>query len=709
VSCKPSLSKPVFPSVHRATNVPAALLGGAVAIPEWIQIRSNREWGDYSGRDGSIACFFGDTVYLFFGWRPGNYAAWNNTKTTNEIWRSDDFGLTWTLQFAHDDVTTSRPSRRHTPGAVVCTISGTRYLYIIGGDIEDAAYPTGHSDVWRTSDGTTWTKMAVHGTPGWDGRNIISAGYLNGKLYIIGGALGPGATGPKFDMWESSDGGATWSQNIASLGFSSMAAGEMITIGSKMYLVAGGYGGSASNAVRSFNGTSWTEELANGHGQFVANFFNNQALYQNKIWHIQGADNSVVNTAGTHYSSDGQTWETITSPFTATHAVALATHTDGVLLCTGNSMSTESYWLGTAIPTQTTDPLESLDLAQLLLKDGEPAHYTEAERPNGSHLLKDYSTDYRSGDPIPGYAPQDCLTGNGSSWYATITAGTEQIGGWAGAMEIEFSFKTPATNATRTGIISHGNGSNWTYALTLESSYKLGWRHDFSLLHTGTNAMSPSTWYRIKVVKTGSAGAWVINFYIDGVLDSTLNTADNAQIWPSPQTYLLRVPNTWHCGGSIADLRLAYNGKNYQLPLCEGTLAVLYWWETIGGTYAPINGSLFSTSMWGTKTEEGSGAKNWCLEHGGYLDAFSCLVPAYGGNTAADGNAVNLLPSKFSVGTIHCDPLSLGGALGLESALTPTTDRNTASSGTRRCRAQYGFVDRLAAKATAISSSYFND
>lgn len=696
-----------FPVLPPASRVPAALL--AAQIPEWLQIRSNREWGDYAGRDGSIACFFGDTVYLYFGWRSANYANWNNTKTTNEIWRSDDFGRTWTLQFAHDDTTTSRPSRRHTPGAVVCTIGGTRYLYIIGGDIEDAAYPTGHSDVWRTSDGTTWTKMAVHGTPGWDGRNIISAGYLNGKLYIIGGALGPGATGPKFDMWESSDGGATWSQNIASLGFSSMAAGEMITIGNKMYLVAGGYGGSASNAVRSFNGTSWTEELANGHGQFVANYFNSQALYQNKVWHVQGADNAASNLAGTYYSSDGQTWESITSPFSATHATALAAHANGVLLCTGNSMSLETYWLGSAIPTATTNPLESLDLAQLLLKDGEPAHYTEAEWSGHSHLLKDYSTDYRSGDAIPGYAPQDCITGDGSSYYAEIKGGSENIGGWADAMEIEFSFKTPATNATRTGIISHGNSSNWTYALTLEGSYKLGWRHDFTLLHTGTNAMSPSTWYRIKVVKTGSAGAWVVRFYIDGVLDSTLNTADNAQIFPSPVTYLLRVPNTWHCAGSIADLRLTYNGKNYHLPLCEGGNRSLYWYETITGTSGKLKNVMLSASMWGTKTVESSKAKNWILEYGGALDGFGVLIPAYGGTTAADGTTVNLLPSKFSVGTINCDPLSLGGGLGLESALTPTTDRNAASSGTRRRRAQYGFVDRLAAKSTAISSNYFND
>lgn len=698
----------VSKSVHSSLRVPASL-SGVAAVPEWLQVRANREWGDYSGRDGAVACFFGDSVFLFGGWRSGPYANWNNRNTTNEIWRSDDFGATWTLAFDHDEAATDRPSRRHTPGSVVCTIGSTRYWYIIGGDIEDATYSTGHSDVWRTADGVTWEKMAEHGTPGWDGRNIISAGYLGGKLYVLGGATGPGSTGPQMDMWESSDEGETWTETIGSLGFAPMAAGELITLGSKMYLVAGGYTGSTVNTVRSFNGTTWTEELPNGHGQFIANFYNNQALFQNKIWHIQGENTAGDNLAGTYYSTNGQTWVSITSPFTATHATALASHANGVLLCTGNSMSRESYWLGSAVPTPTIDPLESLGLAQLLLKDGEPAHYTEAERPNGSHLLKDYSVDYRSGDPIPGYAPQDCLTGNGSTWYAVINGGSENIGSWAGAMEIEFSFKAPATNAARTGIISHGNGSNWTYALTIESSYKLGWRHDFTLLHTGSITMSPSTWYRIKVVKTGSAGAWVINFYIDGVLDSTLNTADNAQIFASPFTYLLRVPNTWHCTGSIADLRLTYNSKNYHLPLCEGVNTALHWYETIGATSGKLNGVLVSTSMWGTKTTEESGAKNWILEYGGYRDGDGVLVPAYGGTTAADGNTVNLLPSKFSVGTIHCDPLSLGGGLGLESALTPTTDRNAASSGTRRRRAQYGFVDRLAAKATAISSNYFND
>lgn len=689
--------------------------GSSIAslLSAWQQVRPNTYVGDYIGRDGAVMHFFGDVAYLFGGW-SGPQSQWNNRNTTNEIWTTYDFGLTWTLARVHDEASTDRPSRRHTPGNCVATFGDTEYWYVIGGDIEDEIdYSGGHSDVWRTDNGLIWEKMAVHGTPGWHGRNILSAGFLNGKLYIVGGATGPGSTGGKDDMWESSDEGATWTLTTDALPFgNSMAAGEMVTLNNKLWLVAGGFLISCRNSVWTYDGTSWTEELANGHAQFTQKFYNNQVAYDGKVFTVCGENAAGVNLAETHWSSDGATWTSVGAGMPATHASANATHTDGVLFATGNSMSFSTWWLSIGGIPAGTDLVPDIVPDQLLLVENEPAHYTEAEWAGHSGYLKDYSVNYRSGDPIPGYAPSNCLTGNGSSYYATV-AGAQTIGSWAGAIEIEFSFKTPATNATRTGIVSHGNASNWTYALTLEAGYQLGWRHDFTLLHTGTTVMSPSTWYRIKVVKTGSAGAWTVDFYINGTLDSSLSTANNAAIFSSPNTYLLRVPNTWHCAGSIADVRFSYDSKVFRIPCCEGVNANLSWIETVSGNKGVTSGALFSTSMWGTKTDHLSRCPNWILEYGGNLDGFGSLVPAWNG-VACNAGTINLIASKFSQGTIHCDPTAVGdGSLGLESALTPSTERNTASSGKRRRRAQYGYVDRIAAKAMAMSNAssnaYFND
>lgn len=700
--CSP-LSRPL------AANV--AALGGGSAVPSWQTVRANGLYGDYIHRDGAVLKFFGDVAYLFGGWRGAGVSIWNSHQTTNEVWNTYDFGRTWSLVLPHDEATTTRPSRRHTPGTCSATIGGTDYLYIIGGDVEDSAYPDGHSDVWRislVSGVLVFEKMAVHGTPGWDGRDLISAGFLNGKLYILGGSnVVDGVYG---DMWESSDAGATWSQTMPTVLFEiSRAAGELVTFKNKLWLIAGGYTDHAHNYVWSFNGTSWTRELGDGHAQFTQKFYNNQVVYGGRIFTICGETSENVNLAETNYTENGPEWPSIASPIPANHAVALGKHSSGVLLACGNSMETSTFWLSTGDIPDAIDQVTALAPDQLLLVENLPAHYTEVEWPLHSHFLKDYSVGYRSGDPIPGYAPSHSLTGDGASRYASVGFGAENIGGFAGAIEIEFAFKTPATNGARTGIVSHGNDSNWTYALTLEASYQLGWRHDFTLLHTGTTVLSPSTWYRIRVNKTGSAGAWVIRFYINEVLDSTLNTSDNAQLWPTPSTYLLIVPTNWYSAGSITDVRFTYNGKNYRLPCCEGSQAALSWFETIGGTHGNVDGVLNSAAMWGTMTDHTSRVANWIMEHGGNLDAFGSFVPAYNGIAANDG-PIDLVSSKFINGTIDCDPLGVGaGGLGLESALTPTTERNAASSGKRRRRVQYGYVDRIAAKASAMSSTAANN
>ena len=166
----------------------------------------------------------------------------------------------------------------------------------------------------------------------------------------------------------------------------------------------------------------------------------------------------------------------------------------------------------------------------------------------------------------------------------------------------------------------------------------------------------------------------------------------------------------------MTDLRLTHDGHKWYIPLCEGagTRTTAYRSDGVFGN----QDSITDTALWaGVMTEPASMCPNWLLNYGGSVQLGSSpeiIIPGYlnGIETSGGTDDVNpdIFPSKFSKGTINCDANGVGSVgLGLESALTPTTDRNTASSGKRRMRTIYGYSDRIAAKSTAMSTSEAND
>jgi hypothetical protein len=433
-------------------------------------------------------------------------------------------------------------------------------------------------------------------------------------------------------------------------------------------------------------------------------------------------DGDLLETDGEAFALSS--WSRVGGGYTATND-NLKGHITAIVIVPNTVVSKSDFdsfqaWaFGKAgILTDRHTDVSSIQPDQLLLQDGKLSHYTVEEEPTKTHLLRDHSLDYRSGVAIPGFAPQNCLTGDGGN-YASLQFGSYFPGRTAGPIEVEFSLKTPDTFSSRSIMCSINSGENlFHWLITIGTNGKLTWynRTHVSGAITTAASLSVNTWYRIKYVRTGSASNWTIAAYINGVLDSTTSgvTANPATVG-SGQGYLFDSGGAFsRFIGSVADVRFTHDGHKWYIPLTEGTRPSLLCYRSDG--LALTAASLTSVALWaGIKTEPASMCPNWLLKFGGKLElGQSSVYSAYldcltvGGNSS-DDRKTDFFASKFSNGTINCDPLALGGGLGLETALTPSTDRKAASSSTRRRRAYASHVDRLAAKATAMSSTTANE
>lgn len=305
-------------------------------------------------RDGACVIYFAGRTWLYGGWNTIT-ATWSGGLysgaagyTTNESWVSDDLGNTWTS--IHDHVE-SPPTvgegawwgPRHTHVMFVATIGGTEYLYCIGGDYQNG----GSSDVWRTTDGLTWTRMSA--ALGWGSRFLHMGGTLDGNLYVMGGQTD--LTGTAFrDVWRSTDGGATWTQLDDAPWLARGMVYDLTEYRGYLWLVGGGtYDASRTyfNDVWRFDGTTWIEVLANGHAQWEGREYHNVRAFGGRLWLSGGYRGANRNDV--YSSSDGETWAQLAgTPWAAEHAAGLAVTPRGLVHATGNAMDQAVYRLGIA-------------------------------------------------------------------------------------------------------------------------------------------------------------------------------------------------------------------------------------------------------------------------------------------------------------------------------------------------------------------------
>jgi len=171
----------------------------------------------WSGRHGAALVSYDGKLWIMGG--CGYYCSLSTMN--NEVWYSEDDGVTWT----QTTVTGSRWSPSM-PNVVVFD----NKMWVVGSNYG--------SDVWYSTDGSTWTQATADG----GFAKTATAIVYDGKMWAIGG--GPAVHN---EVWSSTD-GITWTQATANASWSDRLESGVVEFKNKIF-VLGGYTSSSQNDV----------------------------------------------------------------------------------------------------------------------------------------------------------------------------------------------------------------------------------------------------------------------------------------------------------------------------------------------------------------------------------------------------------------------------------------------------------------------------
>jgi hypothetical protein len=308
--------------------------------------RANYEWtcvteqAAFAARDGAGALVFNDRMWLLGGWNPGDKV--NFPRICNsEVWSSTD-GALWQLE------TLSAPwEGRHTAGYVVHSGS----MWIVGGDCNQGHY---QNDVWRSDDGLTWENITNH-VP-WGERALQHVVAFRDRIWVMGGQTMPlFAPAPEFfynDVWCSED-GANWDRVLEHAPWSPRGMiGGAVVFNDRMWLVGGGTYDTPQTPTRQFFNEVWS--TADGitweqHGDstpWLPRQYHEVAVFDGKMWVLEGYVRDIGNTNDVWFSSDGITWHEVPrTPWAPRHAASVFVYDDALWMVAGNNMTPDVWKL----------------------------------------------------------------------------------------------------------------------------------------------------------------------------------------------------------------------------------------------------------------------------------------------------------------------------------------------------------------------------
>ncbi len=285
--------------------------------PEYKMSRQSTHVTDFP-RDGSSLIQMGDYIYLYGGWTA--------TGSWNDVYRSSGDLTEW------QKMPDAPWKGRHTFGAGKLR-SG---LFIFGGDYNDDLF-----DVWKSTDGINFQPVANNLETTVKRRIIYGTCTHNNKLYVMGGqsnldALDAGLN----DVWESSN-GLLWKKIADDKTFlGKNIAGSVTSFNGKIWVVGGGYYRDPDPAIKWTNqiysspdGVEWKRE---NDGPWVGRQYADVCVWDNRLWMVGG--NNGQNLAEIWYMNKDGSWVQYTLPnlFTARHASAIAVYNNKLVFACGD-------------------------------------------------------------------------------------------------------------------------------------------------------------------------------------------------------------------------------------------------------------------------------------------------------------------------------------------------------------------------------------
>jgi hypothetical protein len=277
-------------------------------------------------RDGVKVVQIGNDFFCMGGWTPG--------VSYNDVYKSTNLA-TWTR------VADAPWTGRHTFGLE--KIGST--VYVICGDHINTA-----KDCWSTTDGTTWTQKTASLNASFATRTIYGTWNDGTYLYVAGGqSTDLLHITPFYDIWRSSD-GATWTQvsNDSSDTFLwEVLCGGIQYFNGAVYRVCGGVynSGVFSQRVKKSTdgGVTWAT-LTDFPG--AGRYYHDMVVWDGKLWLVGGYDGGAGaggNRKDIWYMDTSETWTQFTgvlSDFGERHASGVGTFVktgvDALVICCGN-------------------------------------------------------------------------------------------------------------------------------------------------------------------------------------------------------------------------------------------------------------------------------------------------------------------------------------------------------------------------------------
>lgn len=303
----------------------------------------------YQQRDGAALHYFNGKYWLLGGWWTPLPNSWSATNyVTNEVWSSLDL-VTWTLELSHVETPpTSGVGARWNPRHTFMSGVLNGYMWVWGSDqYAPGTYPI-PSDVWRTSDGTTWERVAAS-SPWGSGDGLYNPGWgvYNGYLHVIGGHKGSLPTSyldwpAVATHWRSSD-GVNWEQ-LPDMPFVSAVTQNAPVLCGAMFVIGGNAGTSATRNLKShtwaYKNGIWYQQSASSKGVWSARDYISTAAFDNKLWVLTGY-NGTANDGGAFWSKDlGDTWNRCPTPtYAVSHADAVVVANSKITIAAGNGQS----------------------------------------------------------------------------------------------------------------------------------------------------------------------------------------------------------------------------------------------------------------------------------------------------------------------------------------------------------------------------------
>ena len=222
---------------------------------------------------------------------------WDGSQTLNDTWRSADHGITWT------QITASAEWTARSEHSSVVMPDGS--IVLMGG--REAIGGTRLNDTWRSIDGgATWTQQTA--SAGWTTRyDFKSVVTPDGVIILMGGYV---PTVSK-EVWQSTDYGVSWVLQNASAGWGTRSEFSAVALAEGSVILMGGSKVPATfyndTWISADNGVLWIQENASA-GWLGRNLHNSVAMPDGGIV-LMGGQTLATNGNDTWRSTDkGITW-----------------------------------------------------------------------------------------------------------------------------------------------------------------------------------------------------------------------------------------------------------------------------------------------------------------------------------------------------------------------------------------------------------------